>query len=71
MVVKVPTVNVPVLVVESVALGKMVWLPEPAFTALKMGVSEPGAGPGAGRNRGAPGQAPPAGAGTPPAAPPQ
>jgi hypothetical protein len=42
-----------------------------AFTALKMGVSEPGAGPGAGRNRGAPGQAPPAGAGTPPAAPPQ
>src|ERR1019366_739755 len=42
-----------------------------AFTALKMGVSEPGAGPGAGRNRGAPGQAPPVGAGTPPAAPPQ
>jgi hypothetical protein len=42
-----------------------------AFTVLKMGVSEPGAGPGAGRNRGAQGQSAPAGAGTPPAAPPQ
>jgi hypothetical protein len=42
-----------------------------AFTVLKMGVSEPGAGQGAGRNRGAQGQAAPAGAGMPPAAPPQ
>ena len=42
-----------------------------AFTVLKMGVSEPGMGPGAGRNRAAQGQAAPAGAGTPPAAPPQ
>ena len=49
-----------------------------AFTALKMGVSTPGAGPGAagaGRNRGGQGQAAPEGAGTPaptpPAAPPQ
>jgi hypothetical protein len=45
------------------------------FTVLKMGVSEPGAagpgGVGGGRNRGAPGQAPAAGAGAPPAAPPQ
>ena len=41
------------------------------FTVLKMGVSEPGMGPGAGRNRGAPGLAPPAGAGAPPAVPPQ
>jgi hypothetical protein len=41
------------------------------FTVLKMGVSEPGMGPGAGRNRGAQDQSGPAGAGTPPAAPPQ
>ncbi|HEY4381574.1 MAG TPA: hypothetical protein VGN01_14585 [Acidobacteriaceae bacterium] len=40
------------------------------FTVLKMGISEPGM-MGAGRNRGAQGQAPPAGAGAPPAAPPQ
>jgi hypothetical protein len=45
-----------------------------AFTALKMGVSEPGAGPGAGvgRNRGLGNQAAPSGAAPqPPAAPPQ
>lgn len=43
------------------------------FTVLKMGVSEPGVGPGAGagRNRGLGNQAPPGAAPQPPAAPPQ